>query len=206
MSERNGAGDKMAAQVARADEGAEAIGAPRFGGDFKCYSKGPDGNPVEVWSEKFGNLVVNQGRNHILNVVFGADRASTNGPFVFLHNRSVSAGGSSYIFSDVSGSILTSLANGATSTNFATLSFPTTYKAGGDTGVNSLSQSQSWQVLNGPQTVSGAGLFFYTAAACATNCNSTDVRLYCYGSFANTQQVIAGNSISATLTVSFNSA
>ena len=203
MSERNGAGDKMAAQVARADEGAEAIGAPRFGGDFKCYSKGPDGNPVEVWSQRFDNRVQRQGMNHILNVVFAADRASTNGPFVFLHNKAID---STYVYSDVTGLMLTSLANGATSTNYATLSFPTTYKAAGDSGQITLSQSQSWQVLNGPQTVSGAGIFFYTAASCATNCNTTDVRLYAVGSFANTQQVIAGNSISATLTLSFNTA
>jgi len=201
--EKVGGGDGYAMQVAGPTPPAEVADTPRFIGNFECWSKGDDGIPVIAWREDFKNIVVNQGRNHILNVVFAADRASTNGPFAFLHNATLGSGNR---WQDISASQLTSLAQGATSTNFATISFPTTYKGASDTGINSLSQSVSWQILSGPQTVSGAGLMFYTSASCATNCNTTDLRLYCYGSFAATQQLVAGNSLSATITVSFSSA
>ena len=147
--------------------------------------------------------MVAQGRNHIYNVMFAGFRASTNGPFIFLHNAAL---GSNTVWTNISASVLTSLANGATTTNYAIASFATSGTNVSDTGYMSFSTSQSWQVMSGPQTVSGAGLFFYTSASAATNAATADIRLYNYGSFAATQQIVAANSISATVTLSYQTA
>ena len=192
--------DQYALAVAAGAAQNEVVPMPKMAADFVCWERGPDGTPRVAWQQRMDNLVVNQGRVHMHNVLMGLDRASTNGPFAFLHNATL---GSGNVYSQISGSVLTSLANGATSTNFALLTWGTTYKNASDSGISSFSQSLSWQVLSGPQTVSGGGYFFYTSASCATNAATADIRLFAYGSFAATQQLVSNNSVSATVTLNY---
>ena len=185
----------------------DAVAGPFMVADVACGAPRPDGNGTYVaWEDKFHNMVVNQGRNHILNVMFAADRASTLGPFVFLHSVNA-APASGSVWSQISASRLTSLVYAGTSTNFFPLPFPSTYKGASDTGVNSLSTTFSLVNSGAAQTVSGMGMMFYTAAAMATNAASVDIRLYNYGTFTGgSQQINSLNTISITVTASFNSA
>jgi hypothetical protein len=123
-----------------------------------------------------------------------------------LHSVSA-APASNSVWSNISASRLTSLVYAGTSTNFFPLVFPTTYKGASDTGVNFLSSSFTLINSGAAQTVSGMGLMFYTSASMATNAASADIRLYNYGTFTGgSQQINSGNTISVTVTVSFNSA
>jgi hypothetical protein len=53
------------------------------------------------------------------------------------------------------------------------------------------------------QTVSGAGVLFHTNATGATNLASSDVRLYCFGTFASLQAANP-STLSVTVTLSAN--
>ena len=194
--ESAGAGDRYEAVVYKADP--EAVGAPRFIGDFECYAKDSRGEPYVVWKEPFQNLVVNQGRNYILNRLFASWTSYSNGALLFLHSASL---GSNNVWSQISASQVASY--GA---SIPAITFATTSTTAGDAGVNSMSASASYGFTAGTQTCSGAGILFYSSASGATNLATADARLYCYGTFAASQQVQNGNTLSATITVSFSSA
>lgn len=193
------AGVAAAAQIAGPQE---AVNGPYMVADVACGASGSNGTYV-AWEDKFKNIVVNQGRNHILNVMLAGDRASTLGPFVFLHSVSA-APASGSVWSNISASLVTSLVYAGTSTRFFPCAFPTTYKGASDTGVNSLSTTFSLVNSGAAQTVSGMGMMFYTAAAMGTNAGSVDIRLYNYGTFTGgSQQINSLNTISVTITATF---
>jgi hypothetical protein len=200
MSERAGAGDKMAAQVAQGPSGpVEAVGAPRFVGDFECWGKDEKGEPVVVWKDRFENVVVNQGRQLIINRLF-ASWTSYDNAFLFLHGAST---GSANVWSNISASQISGYA-----TQIPRVTFSTQSTLAGDVGANTHTATASYGfTIAGTQTVSGAGIIFYTNTSCATNFATTDGRMYCYGTFnGGAQNVQSNNTLSATLTVSFNSA
>jgi hypothetical protein len=200
MSEKSGAGDRCGAAIARNNNGAEVVDAPRFVGDFVCWAPNPNGGaPIKVWENRFENMVVNQGRMHILNRLFASDTASTAGALLFLHSASL---GSGNVWSQISASQVVSY--GA---SIPAVTFATTYKNASDSGVNSMACNASYGFSASTQIVSGAGILFYTSASGGTNLATADARLYCYGTFTNgSQQVQSGNTLSASLTVSFQSA
>jgi len=190
-SEKLKAGVAMDAAVA--NPGAEVVGAPRFTGDFECWDRGPDGAPVVLWREKFGNVVTAQGRAHIINRLFGSGTASSAGMFLALHSATTA---SNNVWSQISGSQVISYGNNMplitflskTETSFSDVSF---------------SASASYGFTASTQTVSGAAVLFYTTNTCSTNAAESQIRMYAYGTFNASQQVQNGNTLSATVTVSY---
>lgn len=196
MAENAGFGDKCAAQVAKADGDVEVLAVPRFVGDFECWEKGPDGQPRRVWRDYWGNMVVNQGRQHVANRLFASATRSTAGAMLFLHSATL---GSGNVWSNISASQVVSY--GA---SIPAVTFAETWTNASDTGTNSLSCSASYGFTASTQTVSGAGVLFYTSASAGTNLASADARLYAYGTFAGGSQLVQnGNTLSATVTLSF---
>jgi hypothetical protein len=198
MSEKAGFGDRQGAAVARAvDENVEFIGVPRMAADFVCWAKDNNGNNYVVWEDRIpSNVVVNQGRQHVANRLFASATRSTAGCGLFLHSATL---GSGNVWSGISASQVVSYGNSIPAVTFAE-----TWTNASDTGTNSLSCSASYGFNASTQTVSGCGIVFYTSASMGTNLASADARLYCYGTFTGgSQQVQNGNTLSATLTLSF---
>jgi hypothetical protein len=168
---------------------AEAVGAPRFFGDFVCWENGPNGEPRVAWAEKFANVVVDQGKGYIINRVFGSQAVSTQGALLFLHSATTA---SNNVWSNISASQVVSY--GA---SIPAITFASSYTAG------SASASASYGFTASTQTVSGAGILFYTSASGGTNLATVDAKMYAYGLFAASQQVQNGNSLSVSLTLSY---
>lgn len=193
MSERAGFGDAYAAKV---DGPAEVLAVPKFKGDFVCWEKGPDGELRQVWRDTYDNLVVNQGRQHVANRLFASATRSTAGALMFLHSATL---GSGNVWSGISASQVVSY--GA---SMPPVTFAETWTNASDTGTNSLSCTASFGFTASTQTVSGAGVLFYTSASGGTNLATADARLYAYGTFAGGSQLVQnGNTLSATVTLSF---
>lgn len=193
MSERNGFGDGYAAQVVGPTE---VLAVPKFKGDFECWGKDRDGNTVMVWRDSYDNLVVNQGRQHVANRLFASATRSTAGAMLFLHSATL---GSGNVWSQISASQVVSYGNSIPAVTFAE-----TWTNASDTGTNSLSCTASYGFNASTQTVSGAGVIFYTSASAGTNLATADARLYAYGTFAGGSQLVQnGNTLSATVTLSF---
>jgi hypothetical protein len=160
------------------------VGAPFLAMDVDCY--GPDGFK---WAEKMHhNVVVDQGKGHLLNVFLGSGRASTQGAAVFLHSATTA---SNRVWSDISASQVISY--GA---SMPAITFTSNYAAGLATG------SVTYGFSASTQTVSGAGLLFYTSASIGTNAASADLKLYAYGTFANSRQVQSADTLNVTLSIS----
>lgn len=193
-SERVGAGDRMDVAVAgpscdkseRPTEAVVAYGAQ----DFACYETGPDGKPREVWRARAKNGVVAEGYAALGNVLLGARRATTNGPFLVLHNAgyNVTHNWGALSASQVSGYSASLLPLTFVSTNGTQSQW---------TAATNMSFSHA-----GTQTVSGCALIFYSSASCATNpSNSSDVRVYNIGSFTAAQNVQSNNTLSITVSL-----
>jgi hypothetical protein len=194
MAERNGFGDGYAAKVE--GEPVEVLAVPKFKGDFECWGKDQDGNVVMIWKDKYDNLVVNQGRQHVANRLFASATRSTAGAMLFLHSQTL---GSGNVWSQISANQVVSY--GA---SIPAITFAETWTNASDTGTNSLSCSASYGFTASTQTVSGAGVLFYTSASAGTNLASADARLYAYGTFQGGSQLVQnGNTLSATVTLSF---
>jgi hypothetical protein len=115
---------------------------------------------------------------------------------LFLHSATL---GSGNVWSQISGSQVISY--GA---SIPPVTFAETWTNASDTGTNSLSCSASYGFSASTQTVSGAGVLFYTSASCGTAPASADVRLYAYGTFQGGSQLVQnGNTLSASVTLSF---
>ena len=200
MSENSGAGDKYGAMVHSGNNNnfAEATPGPRFIGDFACYGKNEAGEVVKMWETPWSNSVVNQGRNYILNRLFASWVSYSNGALLFLHSATLA---SNNVWSQISASQVVSYGNSIPAITFSTVS-----TAPADVGQNSMSATASYAFNASTQTVSGAGILFYSSASGGTNLATNDARLYCYGTFAASQLVQNGNTLSATVTVSFQSA
>lgn len=199
------AGEKVAAQdrydvaVAAAAPSAEAVGPPKFYGDFRCYGKDDNGNVIEVWRQPFENVVVNQGRALILNRLFAGWTSYSQGVGLFLHGATI---GSNNVWSQISASQISGY--GA---SIPAITFATSQTAASDSGHNFVTATATYGfTIAGTQTVSGAGILFHTSASIATNAATADLRLYCYGTFPAAQQVQSNNTLSATVSVSYQSA
>jgi hypothetical protein len=191
-----GAQDKYLAKVSGPDD---TVGAPKFYGNFVCYGKDADGAIKKEWEQPFENIVVNQGRALILNRLFANWTSYSNGIGVFLHGASI---GSANVWSQISGSQISGY--GA---NIPAVTFATSQTAAGDAGHNFVTATATYGfTIAGTQTVSGAGILFHTSASLATNLASADCRLYCYGTFPAAQQVQSNNTLSATISISYQSA
>jgi hypothetical protein len=189
--------DKYGAQIVYggSNGAAEEVGVPFLAMDAQLWAPGADGKPEMIASGHMPhNLVVHQGRALVLNRVFANATYNSNGCFLFLHNATQTTNASA-VWSNISGQQVTGY--GA---SIPAVTFATAQTAPGDTGTQLFTATASYGIT-AVQTVSGAGLLFYTSASCGTGAASNDVRLYCYGTFASLQ---AANPSTLSVTASLS--
>ena len=187
--EKAGVMDKMACEVASPDPYAEKVGLKGMF-DMACWERGPDGEPRQVWKARADNGVVREGIAALGNVYLGAQRVTTNGPFLALHSVSYN---STYNW----GAISTAQVSGYAA-SWVTCSFASTNSTAGSwTGT-----AQYVFSIAGTQTVSGGAVAMYTSASCVTNPTAADVKLYNIGTFTAAQAVQSNNTLSVTVTLS----
>jgi len=187
------AGDKVAVAIAGPghDDQNMAIPAGKF--DMACWETGPDGKPRQVWAARAHNGVVKQGLAMLGNVGLAAQRVTTNGPFMFLHNGAFN---STYAWAQISASHV-----GGYSASLLTIPLAST-----DATATLWTGSTNYVFTNaGTLTVNGAGFVYYSSAAVATApANSSDFKLYNVGTFTAAQNVQSNNTLSVTVSLIIN--
>lgn len=189
--ENTGAADAVEVAVAKPDQNEVGL---KMAHAMACWENGPDGQPRQVWHVTGQNGVVREGYAHLGNVFLGAARASTNGPFVFLH-------GASYNVTRGWGEISTAVHSAGWSSDQSASYAPLTFASTNTTNSQWTATTQYTYNSATTITVSGAGLFMYTSAACATSAATAGIRLYNIGTFTAAQNVQANNTISVTLSL-----
>jgi hypothetical protein len=187
------AGDKLAVAVAGPghDDQNMAIPAGKF--DMACWETGPDGKPRQVWAARAHNGVVKQGLAMLGNIGLAAQRATTNGPFMFLHNGAFN---STYAWAQISASHV-----GGYSASLLPVALAST-----DATATLWTASTNFVFSNaGTLTVNGAGFVYFSSASAATNAaNSSDFKLYNIGTFTAAQNVQSNNTLSVTVSLVIN--
>jgi hypothetical protein len=135
------------------------------------------------------NVVVDQGKGHLLNGRFGGLTKSSAGIFLQLHSATTA---SNHVWSNISGSQVASYGN-----NLPLITFATTYTAGLATA------TCSYGFTAGTQTVSGACVQFYTTNTMSTSAATADILHYSEGQFAASRQVQANDTLNVSVSVSF---
>jgi hypothetical protein len=180
--------DVVAAGFVAAGGANFGLALPSVHAAMECWRPGPDG-PTVIWRDSFSNVVVNQGRGHVINVLFGSGTASTKGAFVWLHSATTN---SNHVWSDISGSRILSFGN-----NVPRITFATTYASGSATATCSYSFNAS------TQTVSGGAILFYTTDTLSTNAATGDILEYSEAHFqAGSRAVQNNDSVSISVTLS----
>ena len=191
--------DKYAAQIVYGGNNgsAEEVGVPFLKMDAQLWAPGADGKAEMIGSAHMPhNLVVHQGRALVLNRMFASTTYNSQGALLFLHSASATTN-TSAIWADIAASQVTGYGN-----NIPQISFSTINTASNATGQQTLTATASYGIT-AVQTVSGAGVLFYTSASGSTNLASSDVRLYCFGTFASLQAANP-STLSVTVTLSAN--
>jgi len=163
---------------------AETIESPWFSMKGEIIRPNGERFPVEMPH----NVVVNIGKGHCLNNLLGSITASTAGAALFLHSATSA---SDRVWADISASQVHSY--GA---SMPALTFASTHAAGLATA------TASYGFTAGTQTLSGAGVVFYTAASVATSITAGAALLYAYGPFSASRQVQSGDTLNVTLSAS----
>jgi hypothetical protein len=187
--DKAGASDALAVSVAGppVKPSAVIVGAQ----DFACWEKGPDGQPRQVWTAHAPNALVREGLAMLNNFVLGGQRATSNGPFMVLHNAAYN---STHGWGALS-------ASHAADTMYSASLLPITF-ASTNTTATQWTATTAVQFTVNTTTVSGAALIFYTSASCSNApANSSDVRVYNIGSFSAAQPVQNGNTLSITFSL-----
>ena len=177
-------GDVVAAGIHGGGNNAYTMEAPWFSLKGEIIRPNGEREPVEMDH----NVVVNQGKGLALNNIFGSITASTAGCALFLHSATTA---SDRVWSHISASQVHSYGN-----SMPAITFASTYDAGLATA------SASYAFNASTQTVSGAGVLFYTSASVGTNANESQLKLYAYGHFAASRQVQSNDTLNVTLSVS----
>ena len=189
--------DQYAAQIVYggSNGAAEEVGVPFLKMDAQLWAPDANGKPEMVASGHMPhNLVVHQGRALVLNRMFASSTYNSQGALLFLHSASATTN-ASVIWGDISASQVTGY--GA---SIPAITFASTATAASATGTQVMTATASYGIT-AVQTVSGAGILFYTSASGGTNAATGDVRLYCYGTFASLQ---AANPSTLSVTVSLS--
>jgi hypothetical protein len=182
-------GDRMAAGFVAAGSNFHEVAAPAFHAEMECWRRDEDGRPYVAWTNEFDNVVVDQGRGHVINVLFGSGTASTKGVFLWLHSATTA---SNHVWSNISASRILSFGN-----NVPQLTFATTYASGSATATCSYSFNAS------TQTVSGGAILFYTTNTLSSNAATADILEYSEAPFAaGSRQVQNNDSLSISVTLS----
>ena len=165
---------------------------PYHGMAVDCWRPGPNGME-KVWHDGYThNVVVSGALVHVINKVLGNATVSSNGPYIALHSASSAP---DKAWSNISASQV-----GGYSASNLLCSF-----ASNGTAV-SQSNSVSISFTAGTATVSGAALLWHTTNSMATNAASAGIMMQAIGQFANSRQVINGDVLSVTVTVSAQTA
>lgn len=185
--------DACGAVVAAGAGQSEWVEAPFFMAEVACA----DQNGVKWTAAMPHNVVVNQGRNLIMNRLLGSWTSYSQGALCFLHSASTATNN---VWSQISGSQVISYGASMPALTFATID-----TAGSDTGSQPYrTATATFGFTASTQTVSGLGVLFYTSASGGTNLATADARLYAYGTFSNgSRQVQNGDSLTVTWTCSF---
>lgn len=175
----------------------EEVGVPYMKMDAQLWAPGPDGKAEMIGSGHMAhNLVVHQGRALVGNRMFASFTSYSQGALLFLHSASATTN-TSAIWADIAASQVTGY--GA---SIPAITFATAATQSNATGTQLYTATASYGIT-AVQTVSGAGVIFYTSASGATNLASSDVRLYCFGTFASLQ---AANPSTLSVTASLSMA
>lgn len=152
----------------------------------ECWGPGS----VRKWVDGYThNVVVNQGKGHLLNQVFGGATASSVGAFLQLHSATTA---SNDVWSNISASQVASY--GA---NVPLVTFATTYTNGLATG------TASYGFTAGTQTLSGGAIQFYTTNTLSTNAATAGILHYAEGQFAASRIVQQNDTLSVSISVSY---
>jgi hypothetical protein len=191
--------DKYAAQIVYGGSNGmgEEVGVPFLKMDAQLWAPGADGKAEMIGSAHMPhNLVVHQGRALVLNRMFASSTYNSQGALLFLHSASATTN-TSAIWADIAASQVTGYGASIPQVSFSSIG-----TASNGTGQQTLTATASYGIT-AVQTVSGAGVLFYTSASGATNLASSDVRLYCFGTFASLQAANP-STLSVTVTLSAN--
>lgn len=177
--------DKYEAGMVVAAGDNQAVATPFFKMDAECY-----GSEGLKWKEHMShNVVVDQGKGLIINNVFGSVTASTAGAVLFLHAATAA---SNNVWSNISASQVVSYGASMPAITFAS------------THTNGLATAGATYIFNAStQTVSGAGVLFYTSASAGTNAATVDLKMYAYGTFAASRQVQNADTLNVTVSISY---
>jgi hypothetical protein len=165
--------------------------------DIACWETGPDGKPRQVWKEQAHNAICKQGLALLGNIALGSQRATTDGPFLVLHNANPAASNSTYVWSQLSSLHAADTMYSANLLRLTMASADATATAWNATTCLSFSVNTT--------TISGAALIFYTNTSCSNApANSADVKLFNLGSFSAAQGVQSGNTLSVSVTIALS--
>lgn len=197
-SEKAGVSDKAVAGVASGRDQAEVAEAPFLKVAAECW--GPEGLK---WRDGFEhNVVVIEGLRHMGNVFIGGARATTDGPFLFVHSaNATTSDASTRGWQQLAGSVSNIQSCCSASyfpADFATNAFATT---------QSVTTQQSFIFTSATSaSANGAGFFFYTSASCATNAATGDLKLYNYGAFGTPRSVTQNDTLVVSATLALQTA
>lgn len=184
-----GAAEKLAASmtVGEKPQSAAQAEAPFFVVDAECV--GPEGTR---WKDGYKNVVVDEGRRHIVNELFGS-KADMRYVIVVPHSITTNGTASTHAWNDVSASRVY-----AANTQFKSL-------VGFTSNATALSQSASnFYTWNANATINGAIVGFYSASTMNTSVSSTGFIEYSEGIFVGGSRTVQSNdTLNITVTVSY---
>jgi len=185
IKESGKAVDIVAGGLHMGGSNAEVVKAPEMWFEAECF--GSDGRHWRDGPNK--NVVLNEGKGQVLNRAFGFGTASTFGMFAALYSATSA---SNSVWSNVSASQL-----GGYSAEMPRMTFGSGATAGSTSG------SVAYTFTAGPGTVSGVMLLWHTTNTCSTNAATAGIKAYNMGQFANSRQVLNGDTLNVTATLSF---
>lgn len=160
--------------------------------DVACYETGPDGQPRLVWKQEAKNALVQQGLGMLGNCALGRQTATSNGPFLVLHQAN--ATNTTYAWAQLS-------SLHPADTMYSASLLPLTF-ASTDATATQWAATTCLSFSINTTTISGAALIFYTSASCSNApANSSDVKLFNIGSFSAAQAVQSGNTLSVSISI-----
>jgi hypothetical protein len=185
---------EAAAVVKGGDNSAHVIPAPSFHGAFECVRPDGRGGTSVVWRDDWHNVVVDIGKQMILNRLFGSRTANTGGCFLALHSATTA---SNHGWDSISASQVHSYGNNAPLITFVS-----------NAAANSTSASATYGFTASTQTVSGAAVLFYSTNTMSTTVaggtGNANAYMYSEGPFnGGSRQVQNGDTLNVSLTVSY---
>jgi hypothetical protein len=197
--EKIGAQDVQEVAIAGPRPGEHGGAAVEGWQEVACWETGPDGKPRQVWHEKIKNVVCQQGLAMMGNFCLGSQRATSDGPFLVLHQANAAASNSSYVWSQLSSlhPADSMYAHSGTDGNLYRLTMAST-----NATASEWNATTALTFDTNTTTISGAALIFYSTTTCSTApANSADVKLFNMGSFTAAQAVQSGNTLSVSISI-----